>query len=208
MEVEMSLPLTIAGWTALAGLSVVQRQQLHAARHDPLTGLATRRLWTRRAERALRRPGLVIVLIDGDRVKAANDTWGHDVGDAVITALASRLRSWTGVHGSAGRLGGDEFVAYVRLASDRIDDRLEELCQALAAPVPIGRTHVPGGASIGAVRVDDLPERTLRAALSAADRAMYHVKATRGGAWHLAEAEISYERCEPASMQLAGDLQS
>lgn len=210
---EMSPQLTVAGWTALAGLCVVQQRQLSSARRDPLTGLATRHLWNRRAERALRcRSGLVVVLVDGDGVKATNDTWGHAVGDALIRALGSRLRAWTGTNGLAARLGGDEFAAYVRLADVHLAARLDDLSRAMAAPVVAGGRQLPVTASIGAVLVDALTEDALqreqnllpevvpasvlrrKAALSAADSAMYSVKAAGGAAWRLADADVNYRR--------------
>ena len=97
---------------ALGVLTLAQPHQLHQARHDPLTGLATRLLWTARAERAVSgRTDVIVVMVDGDHVKSVNDAHGHDAGDRLISTLARLLESWAGPAAVVvARLGGDEGV--------------------------------------------------------------------------------------------------
>ena len=87
----------------------------HLAHHDALTGLANRTLLRERLVQALsghHRNGepLVVICLDLDRFKAVNDTFGHPVGDDLLTQVAARLRNCTRVHETVARTGGDEFV--------------------------------------------------------------------------------------------------
>lgn len=182
------LPLA-AGALGAVLTALVQRRQLRRARHDALTGLPTRHLWTLRAKRALRRPhGLALVMCDGDHVKVANDLYGHEAGDALIRALGSRLQNWAGSGRCVGRLGGDEFVLYVRYRDFRaLQATLDHLSSSLACPVLHQGLVLDAGASIGAVLVDDLTNPMLTSALKAADQAMYLAKTAGGSRWSLAE---------------------
>ncbi|WP_329564537.1 GGDEF domain-containing protein (plasmid) [Streptomyces uncialis] len=162
-----------AGWAAHARRL---HQRLHRLRHDPLTGLLTRDGWTRTAHRILsRHPRAVVVLSDLDGLKAVNDRYGHDAGDALIAATGERLARWCGGHGVAGRLGGDEMVAVLRDDGD-LPQRLDELARLLRQPVDHLGVSLPAGASLGAARLAALPEATLSAALKTADAEMYAVK--------------------------------
>jgi diguanylate cyclase len=187
--IDLRLMATSAVAAALAALNLVQHRRLHIARHDPLTGLAARRLWTACAERATRHPqGLVVLIVDGDEFKQINDRYGHEAGDALLAAFARRLKAWTGGRGLAGRLGGDEFAVFVRLADTaHLGDRLDALCMDLAAPVHHRDRTLRAGASIGAVIVEELAAPTLHHAMRAADEALYQAKSAGRGTWRLAE---------------------
>ena len=104
-------------------------------------------------------------------------------------ATAHRLADWCGPGGHAGRLGGDEFVAVVPDHGD-LDARVEKLGAALSRPVDYLGQLLPVSASIGGVRVADLPEATLTHALGAADAAMYEVK-PRGRRGRTAPAAVT-----------------
>lgn len=89
-------------------------------RTDELTGLTNRRGLTQHLQERHRRgalAGLGLVLIDCDRFKAVNDEHGHLVGDRVLQAVASVLRSVAGAGDLACRLGGDEFCLLVQADS-------------------------------------------------------------------------------------------
>jgi diguanylate cyclase (GGDEF)-like protein len=181
--------LTSAVAVAFGGLSLVQQRRLHEARHDPVTGLPTRDLWTLRAEQAVRRPaGLVVLLVDGDKLKQVNDgPGGHDAGDAVISALGERLAAWVGSRGLVGHFGGDEFAVFLRPGPRDLQGGLDRLGEILSAPVAYGEAHIPTSASIGVALVCDLVLPTVPQALKAADLAMYEVKDAGGAAWAIAE---------------------
>jgi diguanylate cyclase (GGDEF)-like protein len=94
----------------------LMEQVRYQALHDALTGLPNRALLLDRMEQALarsRRHGTEVaaMFIDLDGFKAINDALGHSVGDALLTALAERLRLTVRSDDTLGRLGGDEFIA-------------------------------------------------------------------------------------------------
>jgi diguanylate cyclase (GGDEF)-like protein len=175
----------VAGWTVHA---VLLTRRLRASRRDPVTGLPTRAAWTRQAHGIVRDGRGAVVLLDLDKFKEVNDTYGHAAGDAVLRATAARLRAWTD-HvggGACGRLGGDEFAVATRRIP--LGAELWELMKQLIAPValPAGLV-VTVGASIG-VAPDpfaDLVCSGLPGALGAADEAMYRAKRS-GGGWRYA----------------------
>jgi diguanylate cyclase (GGDEF)-like protein len=115
---------------------------------DPLTGLANRRYALshlgRAAERAARRgKPLAALLLDIDRFKAVNDAHGHAAGDAVLRAVAERLRSELRPGDLLSRIGGEEFLAVLPdLDGEEALAAAERLRLSLSdRPVPL-----PGGA--------------------------------------------------------------
>ncbi|WP_295821699.1 diguanylate cyclase [uncultured Deinococcus sp.] len=82
----------------------------HTARHDSLTGLPNRRAFEQDGETLdpARRHSLIV--LDIDHFKSVNDAHGHDVGDQVLAALATRLLAIVQHHGHAYRWGGEEFA--------------------------------------------------------------------------------------------------
>jgi diguanylate cyclase (GGDEF)-like protein len=78
---------------------------------DPLTGLGNRRLLDRRLRVA--DGELCVVFVDIDHFKAVNDTFGHDIGDGVLTRVAAILQDLTRSDDTVVRYGGDEFVLLV-----------------------------------------------------------------------------------------------
>ncbi|HZW12631.1 MAG TPA: EAL domain-containing protein [Noviherbaspirillum sp.] len=87
----------------------------HLAFHDPLTGLPNRRLFNDRLHQAAamrhrRDNSFALMLLDLDRFKTVNDTLGHDIGDALLKAVAARLLSSTRQGDTLARMGGDEFA--------------------------------------------------------------------------------------------------
>ena len=104
------------------------------ALHDPLTGLPNRQMFMDRLRLALddlnRRSAQVAALyVDLDRFKPINDTLGHDVGDRILTEIASRLRRAVRTQDTPARLGGDEFG--VVCADIRDDVGLRHLARRL-----------------------------------------------------------------------------
>jgi diguanylate cyclase (GGDEF)-like protein len=159
------------------------RAALHEeATHDPLTGLANRRLFYDRLQQAIRHAhrygGKVgILYVDLDRFKEINDQHGHHVGDAVLTEVAKRLTTNIRDSDTVARLGGDEFVVLLEGVQGR-DEYLaaaNKIEQALNADSSFYGFDVEISASIGqALYPDDgADEDTL---IRTADAAMYRVK--------------------------------
>src|SRR5271155_2114414 len=163
-------------------LEELQRQRESEAMHDALTGLPNLRYlreWLNialaAADRSRRPLGLLYIDLDG--FKAVNDRFGHEAGDRVLQAVASRLRRLMRAADFVARLGGDEFVAVLPDAPPAPDisaltARLEEsLRKALIPELAEGAVT----ASIGAAFYPD-DGTDAKELLAAADRAMYDVK--------------------------------
>ena len=152
-----------------------------AAVHDPVTGLANRRLLDDELEAAVARAErskgqLAVVFVDLDGFKRLNDVHGHAAGDAVLQSVARRLRDSVRAGDLAARYGGDEFVAVLIDVADaaEVDAMLTRLRAAMREPV-----HGPGGphhvsASIGVAVWQ--PGMTGEDLLARADHAMYDDK--------------------------------
>ena len=168
----------IAGWS---GHAAYARQALNAARCDPVTGLPVRTAWNGQASRMLRgREARTVGLIDLDRFKHVNDTYGHATGDKLLAATAARLRSWVDRVGGGvcGRLGGDEFAVITRRRVTEAE--AAELAAVLAGPVALpGYGHIPTTASVGITVCTG--RHGLSAGLATADAAMYQAKRDGSG---------------------------
>jgi diguanylate cyclase (GGDEF)-like protein len=159
------------------------RAALHIeATHDPLTGLANRRLFYDRLQQAIRHTfrygGKVgILYLDMDRFKDINDLHGHHIGDAVLMEVAQRLKDCVRESDSVARLGGDEFVVLLEGVQGRQDCIAAALKieQSLARTTRFGDLLLEIDASIGqALYPDDGSDED--ALIRAADAAMYRVK--------------------------------
>jgi diguanylate cyclase (GGDEF)-like protein len=151
------------------------------AESDELTGLLTRRAFRRRAKARLEQgrdqlAHVVITMIDLDRFKQLNDTYGHRTGDDALVAVACALRDTTDDTAVIGRSGGEEFVIAAVWHPDEIGRRAQQLCDVIAA-LPFGIT-----ASIGTANIHSAGDSgdLLFELMSAADDAMYVAK-RRGG---------------------------
>jgi diguanylate cyclase (GGDEF)-like protein len=152
------------------------------ATHDPLTGLANRRLFYDRLQQAIRRAhrygGRVCILyVDLDRFKDINDNHGHHVGDAVLIEVARRLKECVRESDTVARLGGDEFVVLLEEVQGRQDSVTAALKieTSLTQAARLGDVELGIDASIGhAVYPDDGDDED--ALIRAADAAMYRVK--------------------------------
>ena len=158
-----------------------ERQALHNALHDELTGLATRPLLTERLDRALARPDkrCALLMVDLDRFKAVNDNHGHDAGDEVLRELGPRLTGCVRPTDTVARYGGDEFII---LCEDNpsmrsVKDIADRISAACATPFHLssGQT-VELSSSIGIAWSDDQQVRTATALIRHADAAMYRHK--------------------------------
>jgi len=164
------------------------------ALHDPLTGLANRRLLTERLEFALRslerHHGTVAVLyLDFDHFKQVNDTYGHEAGDNLIVEAARRLGSTVRSIDTAGRFGGDEFVIVCPELADRNAARGvgERIQKSFLAPIDVGPAEVTLTIS-GGIAVTDDPGADPAKLLSAADEALYRAKQSGRNRFELASS--------------------
>jgi diguanylate cyclase (GGDEF)-like protein len=150
------------------------------AHSDSLTGLSNRLDLAGRIDSAVEHarpdsPGVALLLLDLDGFKAVNDSFGHSVGDELLSMVALRLRGAIRPNDIAARLGGDEFAVLL----ENIDEKqamatatrvLASLCTAFA----LSRTTVAISASIGLVHAGDA--RGSQDLMRDADVAMYRAK--------------------------------
>jgi diguanylate cyclase len=120
--------------------------------------------------------------IDLDHFKAANDRFGHPVGDALLKQVAERLKSLAGQHDRVIRMGGDEFILVQRsIRSHEGAERMaQRIFETVSAPYCTEGHDIVIGVSIGvALSGDD--GQTTEAMLSRSDKALYQAKIYRGG---------------------------
>jgi diguanylate cyclase (GGDEF)-like protein len=169
---------TVVGFAAERAEAASER----AAHHDPLTGLANRRVLARRTTEALqnrhqRGGDVAMFLIDLDRFKLLNDTHGHLAGDQLLCGLTRRLIDRLPDAATVCRLGGDEFAVVLSQSSGSFDAM--EVAALIATsweePIQIDRGPVRTSGSIGVAIAGDQDDAT--SLLRNADAAMYRAKA-------------------------------
>jgi diguanylate cyclase (GGDEF)-like protein len=172
---------------ARADLVASNQHAKHLALHDPLTGLANRTLLLERLgaamDRCRRTDSLVALMyIDLDTFKAVNDTFGHRVGDEVLTIVAQRLTALLRPGDTVARLGGDEFAvlcddiadaSHLEPIADRVNDAFLQPFGVTTGPVEVR-------ASIG-IAIGNWTSTTPERILESADSAMYEAKRRGGG---------------------------
>jgi diguanylate cyclase (GGDEF)-like protein/PAS domain S-box-containing protein len=164
------------------------------AYHDPVTQLANRVGFVRRAAEAMEAASnhghrMACLFIDLDRFKAINDTLGHEAGDHVLREVAARLRSKVRASDLISRFGGDEFVILLPevTAIEALAPLAEKIAHGLAAPWAFEGNDLAISGSIGIAVFPD-HGNDIEELIRRADQAMYTAKA-RGGAVRICFAE-------------------
>lgn len=152
------------------------------AHHDTMTGLPNRAMFSERAREAVaharrHQKTAALLFIDLDNFKTVNDTLGHEVGDALLKIISSRLKASVRGDDFIARIGGDEFCV---LLQDIADPReaaavAQKLLHELGKSYRIGEHQVNSGASIGIACVPQDGE-DVATLLRLADLAMYRAK--------------------------------
>ncbi len=130
----------------------VERGLLRSVETDSLTGMLNRQSLVMRAAELELDDGYAVMVVDLDRFKAVNDTYGHRAGDEVLVEIAGRFRRIADEMGSplTGRLGGDEFV-FLLGPADKVQARRlgRALRESLDPPVSVGGRPLRVRASLG-----------------------------------------------------------
>jgi len=153
------------------------------ANEDPLTGIANRRRFFERSELLISKSReenipFFLFVIDIDRFKMINDTYGHDIGDKVIKILTDTVLDHINKHICFARLGGDEFIIIVRHVSQ---EEALRLIEAIRREIDRERTvsnttlHFTISAGMTALQKDD---RTADDLIRRADKNLYRAKKT------------------------------
>jgi diguanylate cyclase (GGDEF)-like protein len=184
----------------LAELDVWERKNLQEraqltirATRDDLTGLTKRAAFNehlqRAADRALDQGHCIALLfIDVDHFKQVNDRLGHAAGDAILVAIAERLKAQLREGDLAARLGGDEFAIVLQSLHDAND--ATRIAERLVASMeePIVLAHGEAFKVSISVGVSVLPDHgdSIERLMAAADAAMYSAKRDPARGWHMA----------------------
>jgi diguanylate cyclase (GGDEF)-like protein/PAS domain S-box-containing protein len=194
---------------ALAFLSTIARditerkrteeQIRHLAHHDPLTGLPNRRLFKDRLEQAvalaLRETHQVgVMLVDLDYFKEVNDTLGHSLGDALLGAVAARVRDTVRASDTLARIGGDEFAVIQRglHGSGGAAVLAQKVIEAITTPFVIGHQEIHLSASIG-IALAPADGGGNDQLLRNADLALYRAKRDGRGCWRFFDESMHRE---------------
>ena len=177
---------------ALPVVTLLQRslrhvQLLNDSRADSKTGLLNAATWEREATvevaRAVRtRTPLAVALLDIDRFKVINDTYGHLAGDQVLKELARSLENALRDYDRAGRFGGEEFSVLLpqtrAVDAFRIAERVRANIAGLSVIVPgaTGGERVHVTVLIGVAALDSGSKREYSELMAAADAALYRAK--------------------------------
>ena len=152
---------------------------------DSLTGLANRRAFIAELETRLGSPAaappFALALLDLDGFKPINDTFGHAAGDALLIAVARRLRDEAGAGALVARIGGDEFALILPCGNEAAVMRAgERVCTALQQPYPVDGREFRISACCGLTIVE--PGRCdVTRALGQGDAALYSGKQSGRG---------------------------
>ncbi len=196
LEVLYAVGVLMSALVSIIAVKVVASRVVtpleDVAQKDALTGLANRRTFEarlRRAEQDLQRSGagFSVMLMDLDKFKFVNDTYGHDAGDVVLKEAASRIQKIIRASDTLARLGGDEFAILVRTDDPQTLSHIATaIVEVVRQPIPLK----PGlaaevGTSIG---IAFAPGHSRHGAevVHCADQAMYAAK-RRGGGFAMAE---------------------
>jgi diguanylate cyclase (GGDEF)-like protein/PAS domain S-box-containing protein len=176
------------------------------AHHDTLTGLPNRAMFSERAREAVaharrHQKNCAFLFLDLDNFKTVNDTLGHDVGDALLKIISSRLRASVRGDDFIARIGGDEFCVLLQDIADAREAAAvaQKLLHELGKSYRIGEHQVTSGASIGIACVpqdgDDVA--TL---LRLADLAMYRAKELGRNGYQFFSAMLNEDAAAAAAL--------
>ena len=167
----------------LANLLEAQEALKFQATVDHLTGLWNRRMILEQLDRELNRVrherrALTVAMVDIDRFKSINDTYGHGIGDVVLRSAATVLRSQLRAYDFVGRFGGEEFLLLLPGcdgdAGRMVAERIRECVASNPAPVGSGSIQVTVSVGMSVALSGDIAPQAL---IEAADAALYRAKA-------------------------------
>ena len=178
-----------------------------AAQRDLLTGLPNRGLLEDRLEHAVsialrKQTSVALMFLDLDKFKSVNDTYGHLVGDALLSAVGERLTECIRESDTVARIGGDEFMVLLEEVTSDDDAKIvaEKIISAINKPFLIGARKVTTSTSIG---IDVYPGDACNTEtlMKNADKAMYEAKSSGRNNYQLYS-----EHCNDASSPMQGEL--
>ncbi len=205
---------TIAGMMAPAlDNALTHRKVDELSRTDGLTGLLNHRFFQIVLDGKLNNlsrgyfKSMAVIMVDGDRFKNVNDTYGHPVGDEVLVELARRLKTGVRKNDAVARYGGEEFAVILDNAGEKetreIADKMRHSIRSQPFVTSAGKIRIT--ASFGFSIVSGTDGFAKKELLEQADQALYHAKACGR------DRVVSYSEIETVSVEIepvAGDSDS
>lgn len=188
------------------------KQASDKAKFDPLTGLLNRSSFEKQLEGYIALSSqtemmMAVLFVDLDKFKQVNDSYGHDVGDALLKQVAKILKSTLRQGDLVARLGGDEFMLLLShlQSTESVAKVAEKIVKSLSNPLTVLGKEVEIGASVG---ISLFPEdgTTAQELIKSADIAMYTVKTSGRNRYELKNAEM--RKRENRRKQLEKELRS
>ncbi|MCB9893716.1 MAG: EAL domain-containing protein [Planctomycetes bacterium] len=188
----------------------IERQLLHDAFHDKLTGLPNRALAMNRIAHVLKRresdggQRCAVLFVDLDRFKMVNDSMGHSTGDQMLVDVAHRLVAAVRPSDTVARLGGDEFAIIVEDVHDLRNaiQLAERILQSLEPEMNVKGAMVKTNASIG-IALDQEGSSDAEDLLRHADIAMYRAKEKGRGRFEVFNIEMHSQTVMMMRMETA-----
>ena len=171
----------VAVFSDITQIKDSQRRVEFLATHDTLTELPNRTLFHDRLDQAMaqmHRSGsrLALLFIDLDNFKTINDTLGHNVGDALLRQVTTRLREAVRDIDTLARLGGDEFTAIIsNCTTESANEVASRILNSLVLPFSVEERSLFITASVGIAFFPDDGEDAAEL-IKSADAAMYRAK--------------------------------
>lgn len=197
----------VAVFDDISELHEKEQRIRHQAYHDALTGLPNRTLLLDRlnhfigaAERGA--VNVAVLFLDLDRFKVVNDSLGHDVGDELLRAVASRLKGSLRRADTVARLGGDEFVVLCAAWQNPSDVAQvgEKVLELLKEPFVVAGHLLHVGASVG-IALYPADGGDAHALLKNADTAMYAVKEEGRDGYRFFDASMNEQAMERLTLE-------
>lgn len=174
-----------------------RRLQQNVALHDPLTGLANRRLALDRIDAALehvkRHKGMMALMyLDVDEFKLINDQYGHGCGDALLKEIATRLAARMREEDTVARIGGDEFLIVLPELKDLAGAAAaaREVVRLFSRPIQLRDFSLGVTTSVG-IAVYPGDADTADGLLESADQALYAAKRAGKNRYRFADAAMA-----------------
>ena len=161
-----------------ADLAKAQAAALHLANHDQVTGLANRMSIRHTIKQLINaKKPFSLLFIDLDGFKKINDTYGHGVGDSLLTSIGQQVTVYLERDDILARYGGDEFVLVLQndKQCDKVNQKANRVLEVIKQPYDIGSHQLQVSACIGVVQYDGT-DTDIDSLIHRADVAMYQAK--------------------------------
>ncbi|TNE79118.1 MAG: EAL domain-containing protein [Gammaproteobacteria bacterium] len=192
-------PAVLASACDISEQKLAEFKMRHLAYSDQLTGLANRALFMDRLEHHLKLMGRsandslsIVLLLDLDNFKLINDTYGHVLGDQLLSGVAQRMQSLARKSDTLARLGGDEFVMlFENVENMSVVGRIaERMIDTLSERYVLNGKNVEVKVSMGVVVLDPSNHKTQDHVLHDADVALYRAKNQGRACWVLFDQQM------------------